>query len=58
MLEDILIDHDNAFIMDVESVLHNESLFTVHNELNNYGQKAFWSEVDHQLEKFEKKRFC
>ena len=56
MLEDTLADHNSCYLMDVDGVLHNDSLYTVHNTLNSHGQKAFWSEVDNQIEKFEKKQ--
>ena len=56
MLEEVLADHENSFIIEVDAALHSESFFTGHNSLNSHGQKAFWSEVDKMIEKFEKKK--
>ena len=55
MLEDILADHAGHYIMNVEDILHGVSLFTPLNLLNAHGKKAFWSECDKQIEKFDKK---
>ena len=56
MLEDILADRENHFILDASDVLHSESLFSTNGALNGYGKKQFWLDIDKQIEKFEKKR--
>ena len=55
MLEDILVDRESHFIMDVDAALHDPAFFNIYNEMNNHGKLQFWLEVDSHIEKFEKK---
>ena len=55
MLEDILGDRDSHFIMDIDDNLHDAGYFTLYNELNDYGFRQLWEEIDRNIEKFEKK---
>ena len=55
-LNDLLADRDGHFIMDVNAVMLDAGHLNRWGDLNAYGQQCFWSEVDRQLEKFDKKK--
>ena len=56
MLENVLANKSDHFIMDINQVLQDHNLYSLQNNLNEYGKKRFWSEIDKQIEKFDKHR--
>ena len=56
MLEDVLADNELHHIMDISESLQDRNLFMHNMELNHYGKVLFWTEIDKNIEKFEKKK--
>ena len=54
-LECLLAKKVGHFIMDVEQAMADVTFFDSDNKLNNYGRVQFWSDLDKQIEKFEKR---
>ena len=53
ILEDILSERKNHYIIDVNQALAQHSNFTSFNSLNDKGKEIFWLEVDRAIEKFD-----
>ena len=52
-LNEVLLEWDNHFLMNINMAMFDASLFQKTGELNQAGKKKFWSEIDVIFKKFD-----
>ena len=54
-LENVLSGCTEHFIMDIDQEMNDASYLDTDNQLNDYGRIQFWTSIDKQIERFEKR---